>query len=203
MTSTVRYRPLSRRLDRCNRMIQNESMDPFGGRPNVYYVTMQITLLTRNFRNVERNLHCDVVHISTEWVSSLTLDCNGAKERHHVIASEGLKSMSCLYLEISNTRYCFNNFITEKHLYNNGRPMKLTMLHPGSTVRSANMADTRASRFFLRRRFHFLTRRKSFAVTVPQWPSVVMRVPKRRSALNYSIVLCPITMRRRHNSVEQ
>ena len=69
------YRPLSRRLDRCDRVIQNESRDPFGD--NVYYVTMQITFLTRKFRNGERNLHCDVVHITTKWVSSLTLDCNG------------------------------------------------------------------------------------------------------------------------------
>ena len=69
------YRPLSRRLDRCDRVIQNEPRDPFGG--NVYNVTMQITFLTRKFRNGERNLHCDVVHITTKWVSSLTLDCNG------------------------------------------------------------------------------------------------------------------------------
>ena len=69
------YRPLSRRLDRCDRVIQNESRDPFGG--NVYYVTMQMTFFTRKFRNGERNLHCDVVHITTKWVSSLTLDCNG------------------------------------------------------------------------------------------------------------------------------
>ena len=69
------YRPLSRRLDRCDRVIQNESRDPFGG--NVCYVTMQITFLTRKFRNGERNLHCDVVHIITKRVSSLTLDCNG------------------------------------------------------------------------------------------------------------------------------
>ena len=55
--------------------IQNESRDPFGG--NVYYVTMQITFLTRKFRNGERNLHCDAVQITTKWVSSLTLDCNG------------------------------------------------------------------------------------------------------------------------------
>ena len=46
-------RPLSRRLDRCDRVIQNESRDPFGG--SVYYVTMQITFLTRKFRNGERN----------------------------------------------------------------------------------------------------------------------------------------------------
>ena len=56
-------------------MFQNESSDPFGG--NVYYVTMQITFLARTFRNGERNLNCDVVHITTKWVSSLTLDCNG------------------------------------------------------------------------------------------------------------------------------
>ena len=43
----------------------------------MYYVTMEITFLTRKFRNGERNLHCDVVHITTKWVSSLTLDCNG------------------------------------------------------------------------------------------------------------------------------
>ena len=68
-------RPLSRRLDRCDRVIQNESRDPFGG--NVYYVTMQITFLTRKFRNGERNLHCDIVHITTKWVFRLTLNCNG------------------------------------------------------------------------------------------------------------------------------
>ena len=34
------YRPLSRRLDRCDRVIQNESRDQFGG--NVYYVTMGV-----------------------------------------------------------------------------------------------------------------------------------------------------------------
>ena len=56
-------------------MIQKESRVPNGG--NVYYVTMQITFLTRKFWNVERNLHCDVVHITTVWVSSLTLDWKG------------------------------------------------------------------------------------------------------------------------------
>ena len=66
--------PLSRRLGRCDCIIQNQSRDPNGG--NVYYVTMQITLLNGKFRNVERNLHCDVVHITTVWVSSLALDCN-------------------------------------------------------------------------------------------------------------------------------
>ena len=75
LSCSIPQRPLSRRLDRCDRVIQNESRDPFGG--NVYYVTMQITFLTRKFRNWERNLHCDVVHITTKWVSSLALNCNG------------------------------------------------------------------------------------------------------------------------------
>ena len=42
----------------------------------MYYVTVQITFLSRKFRNVERNLHCDEVHITIVWVSSLTHDCN-------------------------------------------------------------------------------------------------------------------------------
>ena len=42
-------------------MIQNESIDPNGR--HVYYVAMQITFLTCNFQNVERNFHCDVVHV--------------------------------------------------------------------------------------------------------------------------------------------
>ena len=51
--------------------IQNES----GG--NVQYVTMQITFVTRKFRNVERNLHCDVLNITTVRVARPVLDCNG------------------------------------------------------------------------------------------------------------------------------
>ena len=69
----LHHRPLSRRLDRC--VIQSETKDPFGG--NVYYFTMQITFFTRKFCNVQRNLHFDVVHITTKWVFRLTLDCNG------------------------------------------------------------------------------------------------------------------------------
>ena len=40
---------LSRRLDRCDRVIQVESGDSVGG--NVEYVTMKITFVTRKFRN--------------------------------------------------------------------------------------------------------------------------------------------------------
>ena len=38
---------------------------------------MQITFFTRKFRNVQCNLHCDIVHITTKWIFRLTLDCNG------------------------------------------------------------------------------------------------------------------------------
>ena len=57
--------------------IEGEARDPFGG--NVYYVTMQITFHIPEFARKERNLHCDVVHATTKWVSRLVLD--------HVIAA--------------------------------------------------------------------------------------------------------------------
>ena len=46
--------------------IESEARDPFGG--NVYYVTMQITFPIPEFARKERNLHCDVVHVTTKWV---------------------------------------------------------------------------------------------------------------------------------------
>ena len=58
---SILYRPLSRRLDRCDRMIRNESRDPNGG--YVYYATMQVTFPIPEFARKERNLHCDVVHL--------------------------------------------------------------------------------------------------------------------------------------------
>ena len=51
---------------------ESEARDPFGG--NVYYVTMQITFTIPEFARNERNLHCDVVHVTTKWVSRLVLD---------------------------------------------------------------------------------------------------------------------------------
>ena len=36
-----------------------------------------MTYVTRKFRNVERDLHCDVLHIATVRVARLVLDCNG------------------------------------------------------------------------------------------------------------------------------
>ena len=40
---------------------------------------MQITFVTRKFRNGQHSLHCDVVglHITNKLVFCLTLDCNG------------------------------------------------------------------------------------------------------------------------------
>ena len=52
--------------------IESEAKYPFGGK--VYYVTMQIRLPIPEFAREERNLHCDVVHITTNWVFRLTLD---------------------------------------------------------------------------------------------------------------------------------
>ena len=52
--------------------IESEARDPFGG--NVYYVTMQITFHIPESARKERNLHCDVVHITTVRVSRLVLD---------------------------------------------------------------------------------------------------------------------------------
>ena len=69
------HRPLSLRLERCDRVIHKESDDSIGG--NAQYVTMKITFVTRKFRNGQRNVHCDVVRIITKWVFGLTIDCNG------------------------------------------------------------------------------------------------------------------------------
>ena len=78
-------------------MIQKDSRDPNGG--NVYSVTMQITFLTCKFRYVERNLHSDVLHITTVWVSSLTLDCNG------VFAIKADDSRTCAVYVMNNSDY--------------------------------------------------------------------------------------------------
>ena len=38
------------------------------------YVTMRITFVMRKFGNVERNSHCDVLHITPVRVARLVLD---------------------------------------------------------------------------------------------------------------------------------
>ncbi len=52
--------------------IESEARDPFGG--NVYYVTMQITFPIPEIARKEHNLHCDIIHVTTKWVSRLVLD---------------------------------------------------------------------------------------------------------------------------------
>ena len=73
---------------------------------------MQITFLTRKFRNRERNLHCDVVHITTKWVSCLTLDCNGV----FAIKAYGLDTALYIYGYLSEkvTYWLFKIFEIQK-----------------------------------------------------------------------------------------
>ena len=53
--------------------IESEATYPNGG--NVYYATMQFTFHIPEFTRKERNLHCDVVHITaTVWFSRLVMD---------------------------------------------------------------------------------------------------------------------------------
>ena len=52
--------------------IESEANDSFGG--NVYYVTMQITLPIPKFKRNERDVHCDVLHITPDRVVRLFLD---------------------------------------------------------------------------------------------------------------------------------
>ena len=58
---------------------------------------MRITFVTRNFGNVERNSHCDVLHIIPIRVVSLFLDCNGD------FAIKAYSLVVCMWLLASNT----------------------------------------------------------------------------------------------------
>ena len=50
---------------------------------------MRITFVTRKFGNVERNSHCDVLHITPIRVARLFLGCNGdfAIKAYEAVAS--------------------------------------------------------------------------------------------------------------------
>ena len=61
--------------------IESEARDPFGG--NVYYVTMQMMFPIPEFARKERNLHCDVVHVTTKWLSRLVLMM--AEKDHRIV----------------------------------------------------------------------------------------------------------------------
>ena len=58
---------------------------------------MRITFVTRKFGNVERNSHCDILHITPIRVARLFLDCNGdfaikAYRQHYVATGWDLLS---------------------------------------------------------------------------------------------------------------
>ena len=63
---------LNRPLSRNAIGIESEARYPNGDK--VYYVTVQITFHIPEFAREERNLSCDVVHITTVWVSRHVLD---------------------------------------------------------------------------------------------------------------------------------
>ena len=69
--------------------IESEARDPNGG--NVYYVTMQITFHIAECAHKERNLHCDVVHITTVWVSRLSGSCDRSDPGVAIKAYDELK----------------------------------------------------------------------------------------------------------------
>ena len=58
--------------------IESEARDPFGG--NVYYVTMQITFPIPEFARKEPNLHCDVVHVTTN-INIIAVFAGGGSKR--------------------------------------------------------------------------------------------------------------------------
>ena len=64
----------------------------------MYHVAMQITFPIPEFAREERNLRCDVVHITTVWVSRLVLDhAISAIHTSHVSRREQVSGISdCL-----------------------------------------------------------------------------------------------------------
>ena len=98
----VLHRPLSRRLDRCDRVIQDEVGDPNGGNMcscsgatcTSRDVTMQITFLTRKSALIYgRDLR--------QRVASLTLNCNGVFAiRAYTVASSLSDRSKCFTLHI-------------------------------------------------------------------------------------------------------
>ena len=72
--NTNKYRPLSRHLDRCDRMIQNESRVPHGG--NVCLFSAALCTSQCKLRSLCANARLSAL-ICTFRVSSLTLGCKG------------------------------------------------------------------------------------------------------------------------------
>ena len=67
-------RPLSRRLDRCDRVIHNESGDPNGGNMCSFSVA---TCTSRVRHNADYVPYAKIRFDLRQRVASLTLNCNG------------------------------------------------------------------------------------------------------------------------------
>ena len=59
---------------------------------------MRITFVMRKFGNVERNSHCDVLHITPVRVARLFLDCNG------VFAKKAYGGVNRIYHKLYGTQ---------------------------------------------------------------------------------------------------
>ena len=72
---TYSNRPLSRRMYRCDRIIQDESGDSSGVMCNTSQCELRSLRVNSGMLNVIS--HCDVLHITPVRVAILVLDCNG------------------------------------------------------------------------------------------------------------------------------
>ena len=72
---------------------------------------MRITFVTCKFGNVERNSHCDVLHITPIRVARLFLDCNG----DFAIKAMAFNAKKCYLMNIARTR----NHLTHNYSLNN------------------------------------------------------------------------------------
>ena len=68
-----------------------------------------MTFVTRKFGNVERNSHCDVLHITPIRVARLFLDCNG---------DFAIKAYNTIYAPIINNKNCFSTGLLISHTVN-------------------------------------------------------------------------------------
>ena len=70
---------------------------------------MRITFVMRKFGNVERNSHCDVLHITPISVARLFLDCNGdfaIKAYSRLCGTSMSQRASVVFWDYSVGAYC-------------------------------------------------------------------------------------------------
>ena len=87
---------------------------------------MKSTFVTRKFGNVERNSHCDVIHITPIRVARLFLDCNGDFVIRPYCFKGAIPMVSlnvisftfphCSHSMLTTMVMC-HNFMLEKHIY--------------------------------------------------------------------------------------